>query len=156
MPDTKTTRKPAAGRDTPAKGWTAEEKAAMKEHAKELKAAAKRGADEAAGEADVMAKIAGMPKADRDMAQRIHDVVRKVAPDLIPRTWYGMPAYAKDDRIVCFFQPADKFKARYATLGFNDAAKLDDGAMWPTSWALTGVSDADEKKIAELVQRAVR
>ena len=151
MPDTKTT----AGRETPAKGWTAEEKAAMKEHAKELKAAAKRGADEAAGEADVQAKIADMPKADRDMAKRIHDLVRKIAPDLIPRTWYGMPAYAKDDKIVCFFQAADKFKARYATLGFNDVANLDDGAMWPTSWALTKLTAADEKKIGELVKKAV-
>jgi uncharacterized protein YdhG (YjbR/CyaY superfamily) len=155
MPDTKTSKKRPAGRETPAAGWTSEEKAAMKEHAKELKAAAKRGADEAAGEADVMAKIADMPKADRDMAKRIHDVVRKTAPDLIPRTWYGMPAYAKDDKIVCFFQPADKFKARYATLGFNDVANLDDGAMWPTSWALTKLSAADEKKIGELVKRAV-
>ena len=151
MPDTKT----AAGRETPDKGWTAEEKAAMKEHAKELKAAAKRGADEAAGEADVQAKIADMPKADRDMAKRIHDVVRKVAPDLLPRTWYGMPAYAKDDKIVCFFQAADKFKARYATFGFNDVANLDDGAMWPTSWALTKLTAADEKKIGELVKKAV-
>ena len=151
MPDTKTT----AGRETPAKGWTDEEKAAMKEHAKELKAAAKRGADEAAGEADVQAKIADMPKADRDMAKRIHDVVRKVAPDLLPRTWYGMPAYAKDDKIVCFFQAADKFKARYATFGFNDVANLDDGAMWPTSWALTKLTAADEKKIGELVKKAV-
>jgi hypothetical protein len=155
MPDTKTSPKRPAGRETAAEGWTAEEKAAMKEHAKELKAAAKRGADEAAGEADVQAKIADMPKADRDMAKRIHDLVRKIAPDLIPRTWYGMPAYAKDDRIVCFFQPADKFKARYATLGFNDVANLDDGAMWPTSWALTKLTAADEKKIGELVKKAV-
>src|SRR6187402_2642382 len=151
MPDTKT----AAARETPDKGWTAEEKAAMKEHAKELKAAAKRGANEAAGEADVQSKIADMPKADRDMAKRIHDVVRKVAPDLMPRTWYGMPAYAKDDKIVCFFQAADKFKARYATFGFNDVANLDDGAMWPTSWALTKLTPADEKKIGELVKKAV-
>jgi len=155
MADTKTSSKRPAGRETPAEGWTAEEKAAMKEHAKELKVAAKRGADEAAGEADVQAKIADMPKADRDMAKRIHDVVRRIAPDLIPRTWYGMPAYAKDDKIVCFFQPADKFKARYSTLGFNDVANLDDGAMWPTSWALTELSAADEKKIGELVKKAV-
>ena len=107
------------------------------------------------GEADVQSKIADMPKADRDMAKRIHDVVRKVAPDLIPRTWYGMPAYAKDDKIVCFFQAADKFKARYATFGFNDVANLDDGAMWPTSWALTKLTAADEKKIGELVKKAV-
>ena len=155
MPDTKTTDKGPALRETPAEGWTAEEKAAMKEHAKELKAAAKRGANEAAGEADVQSKIADMPKADRDIAKRIHDVVRKVAPDLMPRTWYGMPAYAKDDKIVCFFQAADKFKARYATFGFNDVANLDDGAMWPTSWALTKLTPADEKKIGELVKKAV-
>ena len=155
MPDTKTSPKRPSVRETPAEGWTAEEKAAMKEHAKELKAAAKRGADEAAGEADVQAKIADMPKPDRDMAKRIHDVVRKIAPDLIPRTWYGMPAYAKDDKIVCFFQAADKFKARYATFGFNDVANLDDGAMWPTSWALTKLTAADEKKIGELVKKAV-
>ena len=156
MPDTKTTDKGPALRETPAEGWTAEEKAAMKEHAKELKAAAKRGANEAAGEADVQSKIADMPKADRDMAKRIHDVVRKVAPDLMPRTWYGMPAYAKDDKIVCFFQAADKFKARYATFGFNDVANLDDGAMWPTSWALTKLTPADEKKITALVKKAAR
>ncbi|MEA2651151.1 MAG: hypothetical protein QOI85_872 [Chloroflexota bacterium] len=155
MPDTKTTNKRSAGRETPDKGWTAEEKAAMKEHAKELKAAARRGADEAAGEADVQAKIADMPKSDREMAKRIHDVIRKVAPELMPRTWYGMPAYAKDDRILCFFQAADKFKARYATFGFNDVASLDDGTMWPTSWALTKLSPADEKKIGELVKTAV-
>ena len=105
--------------------------------------------------ADVQSKIADMPKADRDMAKRIHDVVRNVAPDLLPRTWYGMPAYAKDDKIVCFFQAADKFKARYATFGFNDVANLDDGAMWPTSWALTKLTPADEKKIGELVRKAV-
>ena len=136
-------------------GFTAEEKAAMRARAKELKAAAKRGANEAAGEADVQSKIADMPKADRDMAKRIHDVVRKVAPDLLPRTWYGMPAYAKDDKIVCFFQAADKFKARYATFGFNDVAKLDDGAMWPTSWALTKLTPADEAKIGALVKKSV-
>ena len=144
-----------AARDTPAEGWTDEERAAMKEHAKELKAAAKRGAARADGEADVVAKIAEMPASDRAMAERIHEVVKANAPDLDPRTWYGMPAYARDGKVVCFFQAADKFKARYATFGFNDVANLDDGAMWPTSWALTKLTAADEKKIAELVKRAV-
>jgi len=155
MPDTKTSRKGTALRDTPSAGWTDEEKAAMKEHAKELKAEAKRGAEKADGEADVIAKIGDMPKSDRDMARRIHEVVKAIAPDLVPRTWYGMPAYAKDGKIVCFFQAADKFKARYATFGFNDIANLDDGAMWPTSWALTKLTAADEKKIGELVKKAV-
>ena len=103
----------------------------------------------------MLAKIGDMPKSDRDMAKRIHEVVKAIAPDLMPRTWYGMPAYAKDGKIVCFFQPADKFKARYATFGFNDVANLDDGAMWPTSWALTKLTAADEKKIGELVKKAV-
>lgn len=153
--NTKKLAKRPAGRETPAEGWTDEEKAAMKEHAKELKAAAKRGADKEAGEADVMAKIADMPKSDRDMAERIHAVVKASAPDLTPRTWYGMPAYARDGKIVCFFQAADKFKARYATFGFNDIANLDDGAMWPTSWALTKLTAADEAKIGELVKKSV-
>jgi uncharacterized protein YdhG (YjbR/CyaY superfamily) len=127
----------------------------MKEHARELKAAAKRGAARADGDADVLAKIAEMPKSDRAMAERIHAVVKASAPDLVPRTWYGMPAYSKDGKVVCFFQAADKFKARYATFGFNDTANLDDGAMWPTSWALTKLTAADEKKIGALVKKAV-
>jgi uncharacterized protein YdhG (YjbR/CyaY superfamily) len=155
MPDTKKSAKAAAGRETPAEGWTDEERAAMKEHAKELKAAAKRGAAKEEGEVDVLAKIAEMPKADRAMAERIHEVVKANAPDLMPRTWYGMPAYAKDGKIVCFFQSADKFKARYATFGFNDAATLDDGAMWPTSFALTKLTAADEARIGALVKKAV-
>ena len=155
MPDTKKSAKTTTGRETPAVGWTDEERDAMKEHAKELKAAAKRGAAKEEGEADVLAKIAELPKADRAIAERIHEVVKATAPDLMPRTWYGMPAYAKDGNIVCFFQPADKFKARYATFGFNDAATLDDGAMWPTSWALTKLTTADEKKIGELVKKAL-
>lgn len=156
MTDTKKTVKRAAGRETPAEGWTDEERAAMKEHARELKTAAKRGAAAEEGEADVRAKIAEMPKDDRDMAERIHAVIKANAPALESKTWYGMPAYAKDGRVVCFFQPASKFKARYATLGFNDAANLDDGAMWATSWALTELTDADEAKIAALVKKAVR
>jgi uncharacterized protein YdhG (YjbR/CyaY superfamily) len=155
MPDTKKSAKPATGRETPAEGWTDEERAAMKEHAKELKAAAKRGAAKEEGEADVLAKIAEMPRADRAMAERIHEVIKANAPDLTPRTWYGMPAYAKDGKIVCFFQPADKFKARYATFGFNDIANLDEGAMWPTSWALTKLTAADETRIGALLKRAV-
>jgi uncharacterized protein YdhG (YjbR/CyaY superfamily) len=140
----------------PAKSTTfsAEEKAAMKERAKEQKAEARRGKDKAAGEADVVAKIAEMPASDRVMAERIHALVKATAPDLTPKTWYGMPAYARDGKIICFFQAADKFKARYATFGFNEDAKLDDGDMWPTSWALTRLSAADEKKIAALVKKA--
>ena len=134
------------------KGFTAEERAAIKERAKELKAA--RG--KADGEADVLAKIAEMPKADRVMAERLHAIVKASAPDLSPRTWYGMPAYAKDGKVVCFFQSAQKFKSRYATLGFSDRANLDKDDMWPTSFALKKLSAAEEKKIAALVKKAVR
>jgi uncharacterized protein YdhG (YjbR/CyaY superfamily) len=131
------------------KRFTAEERAAMRERAKELKA--ERG--RADGEADVLAKIAEMPKADRVMAERLHAIVKASAPDLAPRTWYGMPAYAKDGKVVCFFQSAQKFKSRYATLGFSD---LDKDDMWPTSFALKKLSAAEEKKIAALVRKAVR
>ncbi|HET8811066.1 MAG TPA: DUF1801 domain-containing protein [Gaiella sp.] len=127
----------------------------MRERAKELKAEARRGKDRAAGESDLLAKIAEMPKGDRDMATRLHAIVTKTAPDLMPKTWYGMPAYATDGKIVCFFQSAAKFGSRYATFGFNDTAKLDDGAMWPTSFALKKLTTADEKKIAALVKKAV-
>ncbi len=128
----------------------------MKEHAQELKTAKRRGsAGKADGGADVLAKIAEMPEPDRAMAERIHAVVKASTPDLVPRTWYGMPAYARDGKVVCFFQAADKFKARYATIGFNDVANLDDGAMWPTAWALAKLTDADEKKIGALVKKAV-
>jgi uncharacterized protein YdhG (YjbR/CyaY superfamily) len=132
-------------------GFTAEERAAMKERAKELKAE-KNKAD---GESDVLAKIAEMPKADRAMAKRIHAIVKASAPDLTPRTWYGMPAYAKDGKVVCFFKSASKFKSRYATFGFNDPANLDDGAMWATSFALKKLTAADERKIGALVKKAV-
>ncbi len=135
--------------------FTPEEQAAMQERAKEAKAEASRGRKKADGEADVLAKIAEMPEADRVMAERIHAIVKENAPDLTPRTWYGMPAYAKDGKVVCYFQSADKFKARYATLGFDEAANLDDGSMWPTSFALTKLTTADEKKIAALVTQAV-
>ena len=157
MKDTKKSDKRAAARGTPSEGWTDDERAAMKEHAAELKKAKRRGKTSTAdGEADVLEKIAEMPDSDRAMAERIHALIRASAPDLTPRTWYGMPAYAKDGKVVCFFQAADKFKARYATFGFNDVATLDDGAMWPTSWAVTELSASDEAKIAELVKRAVR
>jgi uncharacterized protein YdhG (YjbR/CyaY superfamily) len=132
-------------------GFTAEERAAMRERAKELKAAASKEE----GEKQVLAKIAEMPKSDRAMAERLHALVTGNAPDLAPRTWYGMPAYAKDGKVVCFFRPAEKFKDRYATFGFNDAAKLDDGSMWETSFALTKLTAADEKKLAALVKKAV-
>ncbi len=155
MSETKKSARRTTGRSTPAEGWTDEERAAMKEHAKELKAAAKRGAAKADGEADVRAKIAEMPAADRAIAERIHEIVKASAPDLVPRTWYGMPAYAKDGKVLCFFQAADKFKARYATFGFNDVASLDDGTMWPTSWAITRLSKADEQRIGELLEMAV-
>jgi len=131
------------------KGFTAEERAAMKERARELKA----GTGD--GEKDVLAKISEMPAADRAMAERIHAIVTDTAPDLTPRTWYGMPAYAKDGKVVCFFKSAAKFKSRYATLGFSDKAKLDDGNMWPTDFALKKLTAADEKRIGELVQQAV-
>ena len=132
-------------------GFTAAEKAAMKERARELKAE-KNKAD---GEAELLAKIAEMPKPERDMATRLHAIVKSSAPALSPKTWYGMPAYANaDGKVVCFFQPASKFGARYSTFGFNDAARLDDGAMWPTAFALAKLTAADEKKIAALVERA--
>jgi uncharacterized protein YdhG (YjbR/CyaY superfamily) len=137
-------------------GFTDEEKAAMKERAKELKAEARLSKDREAGERDLLAKIAEMPEADRSMAERIHAIVKASAPDLMPKTWYGMPAYANQDgKIVCFFQAAAKFNARYATFGFNDVANLDEGAMWPTSFALKELTAADEAKIAALVKKAV-
>jgi uncharacterized protein YdhG (YjbR/CyaY superfamily) len=135
--------------------FSADEKSAMKERAKEQKAAARRGAEEADGERDVLAKIAEMPKSDRVMAERIHAIVKASAPVLTAKTWYGMPAYAKDGKMVCFFKAADKFKSRYATFGFEEAANLDDGTMWPTSWALTRLTAADEARIAALVKKAV-
>ena len=138
-------RKPAK------KGFTAEERAAMRERARELKAS-KGKAD---AESDVLAKIAEMPKSDRAMAERLHAIVKASAPDLSPRTWYGMPAYAKDGKVVCFFQSAHKFKSRYATFGFSDRANLDQGAMWPTSFALKELTAAEEARIGALVKKAV-
>jgi uncharacterized protein YdhG (YjbR/CyaY superfamily) len=138
-------------------GFTAEERAAMRERVQELKAAERRGprAGKADGESDVLAKIAEMPKPDRVMAERLHAIIKASAPALSPRTWYGMPAYAKDGKVVCFFQSAQKFKSRYATFGFNDKANLDEGAMWPTSFALKRLTAAEEKKIGALVKKAV-
>ena len=137
------------------RGFTDEERAAMKERARELKAEARRGADRAAGERDLLEKIAEMKGPDRAMAKRLHAIVTASAPDLDPKTWYGMPAYAKDGKVVCFFQSAQKFKSRYATLGFSDEANLDEGAMWPTSYALKGLSAAEEARIGALVKKAV-
>jgi uncharacterized protein YdhG (YjbR/CyaY superfamily) len=137
------------------KGFTAEERAAMKERAKELKAEERANKNRAAGERAVLAKIAEMEGPDRAMAERLHEIVKASAPSLSPKTWYGMPAYAnKDGKVVCFFQSAKKFDARYATLGFNDAANLDEGAMWATSFALKELTAAEEARIGALVERA--
>jgi uncharacterized protein YdhG (YjbR/CyaY superfamily) len=137
------------------KGFTKEERAAMRERAKELKAEERANKNRAAGEGAVLAKIAEMEGSDRAMAERLHEIVKASAPVLSPKTWYGMPAYAnKDGKVVCFFQSAQKFDARYATLGFNDAASLDEGAMWPTSFALKELGADEEARIGELVERA--
>jgi uncharacterized protein YdhG (YjbR/CyaY superfamily) len=154
----KDTPKPAKGTTTTAtasKGFTDDEKAAMKERVKELKAAARRGADDAAGNSEVLAKLAEMPAAERALGERLHALIKASAPGLSPRLWYGMPAYAKDGKIVCHFQNAGKFKMRYATLGFSDAAKIDEGAMWPVAFALMKLTAADEARIAALVKKAV-
>jgi hypothetical protein len=140
------TKRSARGASKASEAFTAEEKAAMRERAKEQK--------RAGGESDVLAKIAEMPDADRAMAERLHALIKESAPELSPKTWYGMPAYAKDGDVVCFFQSAHKFKARYATLGFSDKANLDEGAMWPSSYALKELTAAVEKQIAALVKRA--
>jgi uncharacterized protein YdhG (YjbR/CyaY superfamily) len=138
-------------------GFTDEERAAMKERAQELKAAARRrpGAKKADGESDLLAKIAEMPEPDRAMAERLHALIKASAPALSPRTWYGMPAYARDGKVVCFFQSAQKFNTRYATLGFSDAANLDEGAMWPVTFALKELTAAEEARIGALVKKAV-
>ena len=137
------------------KGFTDEERAAMKERARELKAEARTNQDREAGERDLLAKIAEMPEPDRAMAERLHAIVKASAPALSPRTWYGMPAYAKDGKVVCFFQSAQKFKSRYATFGFSDKANLDEGAMWPNSFALKELTAAAEARIEALVKKAV-
>lgn len=149
-----TSKKPAAKK--PEQVFSDVERQAMKDHIKEQKAAAKRGNDRAEWEKDLLAKIAEMSPEDRKMGKRIHEIVTTNAPDLLPKTWYGMPAYFSEGQAVCFFQPADKFKARYATFGFNDSAKLDDGGFWPTSYALKELDEATEKKIVALVKKAVR
>ena len=138
-------------------GFTDDERAAMKDRARELKREAHGGqrADQADGESDVLAKIAEMPEPDRAMAKRLHALIKTSAPMLSPKTWYGMPAYAKDGKVVCFFQSAQKFKSRYATLGFSDEANLDEGAMWPTSFALKELTATEEAIIAALVKKAV-
>ena len=137
-------------------GFTDEERAAMKERAKELKAEARANQKKAEGESDLLQKIAEMPEPDRAMANRLHEIIKASAPALSPKTWYGMPAYANEDgKVICYFQSAEKFDARYATLGFNDTANLDEGAMWPTSFALKELTAADEAKIAALVKKAV-
>jgi uncharacterized protein YdhG (YjbR/CyaY superfamily) len=157
-PAKKSTRKSAKSTTASgkaSKGFTDEERAAMKERAKELKAEGRANKDRAEGERDVLAKIAEMQGPDRAMAKRLHAIIKASAPDLSPKTWYGMPAYAKDGKIVCFFTPASKFNSRYATFGFNDDANLDEGAMWPTSFALKKLTPAEEKKIGALVKKAV-
>jgi uncharacterized protein YdhG (YjbR/CyaY superfamily) len=157
MNDKQKSAKRTAATGATSEGFTDEERAAMKEHARELKTAARRGprAAKADGEGDVLAKIAEMPEPDRAKAERLHAIITASAPALSPRTWYGMPAYAKDGKVVCFFQSAQKFKTRYATLGFNDAANLDDGAMWPVAFAVTKLTPADEARIGALVKKAV-
>jgi uncharacterized protein YdhG (YjbR/CyaY superfamily) len=157
MNDTQKSDKSTTAADKTSQGWTDEERAAMKERTKELKAEARRSprAGKADAESEVLAKIAEMPAPDRAMAERLHAIIKASAPVLSPRTWYGQPAYAKDGKVVCFFQPADKFDSRYATFGFNDTANLDDGTMWPTSFALTELTPNDEARIAALVKKAV-
>ncbi len=155
--DTQKSAKSTITTNTQSKRFTQEERAAMKERAQEVKAGARRGsrAGKADGESDVLAKIAEMPEPDRVMAERLHAILKASAPALSPRTWYGMPAYAEDGKVVCFFQSARKFKTRYATLGFSDKANLDEGAIWPTAFALKELTAAEEKKIVALVKKAV-
>lgn len=154
MNDSQKSAQRKAVADPANKGFSADEKAAMRERAKELKAESRRNEDRADGERDLLAKIAEMPQADRVMAERIHAIVTANAPDLAPKTWYGMPAYARDGKLVCFFKSADKFKSRYATFGFEEDAHLDDGNMWPTSFALKRLTADDEAKIGALVKKA--
>ena len=151
MSPTKDTQKSANASSKKSEGFTAEEKAAMKNRARELKAAATRAEEEKA----VLEAIEAMPEPDRSMAERIHAIIKENAPALSPKTWYGMPAYARDGKIVCFFQTAQKFNTRYATFGFNDTAKLDEGPMWPVAFALTELTPAGEAKITALVKKAV-
>jgi uncharacterized protein YdhG (YjbR/CyaY superfamily) len=153
--DTQKSAKSITAIDKKSKGFTDEERNAMKERAKELKAEARANKKKADGESDVLAKIAEMPEPDREMAKRLHEIIKASAPALAAKTWYGMPAYAKDGKVVCFFQSAQKFNSRYATFGFNDEANLDEGAMWPTSFALKELTAAEEARIEALVKKAV-
>ncbi|MCX4628646.1 MULTISPECIES: iron chaperone [unclassified Streptomyces] len=156
MKNTQTSTQSTGAADKKYEGFTDEERDAMKERAQELKTTARRGsrAAKADAEGDVLAKIAEMPDADRVLAERLHAIVKAGAPGLSPKLWYGMPAYARDGKVVCFFQSAQKFKSRYATLGFSDQAGLDDGTMWPTSYALTELTPADEARIGALIEKA--
>jgi uncharacterized protein YdhG (YjbR/CyaY superfamily) len=154
--DTPKTTKSAAAAGEKSQGLTEDERAAMKERLQELKAAARADKDRAYGESLVLAKIAELPEPDRSMAERLHAIVKASAPALAPKTWYGMPAYARDGKVICFFQSSQKFKTRYSTFGFNDAANLDEGTFWPTAFALTELTAEVEAKIAELVKKAVR
>jgi uncharacterized protein YdhG (YjbR/CyaY superfamily) len=153
--DTQKSAKSSTAINKKSKGFTDEEKAAMKERARELKAEARANKNKADGESDVLAKIAEMHGSDRTMAQRLHAIIKASAPALSPKTWYGMPAYAKDGKVVCFFTSAEKFNSRYATFGFNDTANLDEGAMWPTSFALKELTAAEEARIVALLKKAV-
>ncbi len=159
MSTKKDIQKPAQSTDSNNRksgGFTDEERAAMKERAQELKAAERANKDKMDGESDVLAKIAAMKEPDRGMAKRLHAIIKTSAPTLLPKTWYGMPAYAKDGKVVCFFQGAQKFNTRYATFGFSDAANLDEGALWPVAFALKELTAAEEAKIGALVKKAVR
>ena len=155
MSPKKETQEFAESATTSSQGFTDEEKAAMKERARELKAEARASKDKAEGENAVLAKIAEMPEPERSMAERLHAIIKASAPTISPKTWYGMPAYAKDGKVVCFFRGADKFKERYMTLGFNDVANLDEGHMWPIAFALTELTAAEEARISTLVKKAV-
>ena len=153
--DTQKSAKRSTANDKKSKGFTDQERGAMRERAQELKADARRGESKAEGESDVLAKIAAMQEPDRAMAERLHAIVKASAPTLSPRTWYGMPAYAKDGKVVCFFQSAQKFKTRYATFGFSDKANLDEGAIWPVAFALKELTATEEARIVALVKKAV-
>ncbi len=154
--DTQKSVKGAAATGTKGSGLTDEERAAMKERARELKAEARADRDRADGERDVLAKLAEMRQPERAMAERLHAIIKECAPDLVPKTWYGMPAYAKDGKIVCFFQSAHRFNTRYASFGFSDAASLDEGGMWPVAFALKELTAIEEARIRALVMKAVR
>ena len=153
--DSQKSAKSTTANNKKSEGFTAEERAALKERSKELKAEARANKKKANGESDVLAKIAEMPEPDRVMAERLHAIIKANAPVLSPKTWYGMPAYAKDGKVVCFFQSAQKFNTRYATLGFSDTANLDEGDMWPVAFALKGLTATEEARIVELVKKAV-